>query len=113
MKAFLDQGQDVPVARGFGIDDTVGMKASPQQTGREQIASGQAPQDRTFEASSDSGGEQGRASGELGSHPSLDHLVQSPARQSAHGKVIVEFGKPEGERLSLPVSAFQPRNPQP
>ncbi len=113
MKTFLDQGQDVPVTRGFGIDDPIRVETCPQQTRREQIATGQAPQDRPFESGGDPGSEQSGAAGKLGGHSSLDHLVQSATWQPTHGKMIIEIGKFECQRLRVPVPAFQSRDPKP
>ncbi len=112
-EAFLDEGQDVPVAIGLGIDHTVRMQASAQEARGEQILTGQAPEHGSLEAGSDPGGEQGRAAGEFRGKSCLDHLVQSSPGKPTPRQVAVDLAKSEGQGFDLLGTAFEPGDPMP
>ncbi len=76
MQAFFDEGQDITVMGGLDIDDAIRMQTGPQQARGEEVAPGQAPENRPFEPGRDTGGEQGGGAGKLGSQSRLDNLVQ-------------------------------------
>ena len=65
MKALFDERQNIGITAGLGVNDTIRMKADLHEAGRKQIASGQAPEHRAFEASSNPGCEERGGSGKL------------------------------------------------
>ncbi len=96
MQAFFDKRQDITVMGGLDIDDAIRMQTGPQQARGEEVAPGQAPENRSLEPGRDAGGEQGGGSGKLGSRSRLDDLVQAATGQAMAGKVFVDGWHAEG-----------------
>ena len=102
-KAFLAQalfhsGQHVALMKGLGVDDTIGVQARIHETGSEQVAPAEAPENRALQARGDAGGEEGGRASELGGMPGLDDLVQRPAREAAARQMIIDRCDAEGQR---------------
>ncbi len=77
-QAFLDQWKHVPIPPRLRVDDAARKKASAGETRREQVALGQAPEDRSLEAGGDPGSEEGRRAGELGDGPASITPCRAP-----------------------------------
>ncbi len=111
-KAFLAQAlfhgaQHVALMKGLGVDDTIGVQARIHETGSEQIAPAEAPENRALQARGDAGGEEGRRAGKLGGRTGLDHLVQGPEGKAALGQMLIDGSNGEGQRPAFVAPAFQ------
>ena len=58
MEALFDERQNVGITIGLGVNDTIRMKADLHEARSKQIAPGQAPEHRPFEASGNPGREE-------------------------------------------------------
>ena len=96
MQALFDEGQNIPVMEGLDIDNAIRMQPGPQQARGEEVAPGQAPENRSLEPCGNAGREQGGGSGKLGSRSCLDDLVQGATSQAMVGKVFVDGWHAEG-----------------
>ncbi len=100
MEALFDEGQGIGITAGLGVNDTIRMKADLHQARCEQIAPGQAPEHRAFEAGGNPGCEQRDGSSELRSGSFLDHLVQGSKGKPSPGQVPVEHRDAKGQGLA-------------
>lgn len=111
-KALLPQSlfhgdQYLALAKGLGVDHTIGVQARIHETGSEQVAAAEAPEHRALETGGDPGHEEGRSPGELGGRPLLDHLVQRAKSEPALRKALIDGGDGEGQRAAPVASASQ------
>ncbi len=106
-QALLHNGQHLALAKGLGIDHTIGMQTRVHQTGSEQVAAAEAPEHGPFEACCDPGHEEGRGASELGRRTSFDHLMQRSKRQTALRKPLIDGGDREGQRAAPMAPAVQ------
>ncbi len=100
MKALFDERQDIGITAGLGVNDTIRMQADLHETRRKQIAPGQAPEHRPFEAGSNPGREERGSSGKFRSGSLLDHLVQRSKGKPLAGQMPVERRDAEGQGLA-------------
>ncbi|SCZ12333.1 hypothetical protein SAMN02927923_04329 [Microvirga guangxiensis] len=112
-KAFLDDSEDIALAEGLSVNDTVRVKASRSEARCEQVAPVKTPQDRTFETCGDAGGKEGGASGELRRSTIVDELVKRTALQAAVRQVTVEAWHAERQDPSVTAAAFEASDPSP
>jgi hypothetical protein len=94
-QAFLDQWKHVPIPPRLRVDDAARGKASVGKSRREQIASGQAPENGAIKPSGDPSSEEGSRASKLSDRPCLDHLMHSAAHQPTARQVVIDSGYAE------------------
>jgi len=95
-KRLFDERQDLPITTGLDIDHAVGVKARRREARRKKVASRQAPYNRPFQASCNSGREECRRPRELSRRAGLYDLMQGAERKAAARQVAID--RIDGER---------------
>ena len=102
MEALFDERQDVGITAGLGVNDTIRMKADLHEARRKQIAPGQAPEHRPFEAGGNPGREERGGSGKLRSGPSSITSCRAPRISPRPGRCRSSAETPKGRDLREP-----------
>lgn len=100
-KAVLEAGEQGLLVTGLDVDDAAGREARLGDGGREQVLTGDAPQDLALGPRRDPGGEQGRGCPVHRTVPAASHFVQGADRQPAAGEPFVDRREPERKGLAV------------
>jgi len=87
--------QNVPLPKGFGIDDPVRVQPRVQETRCEQVPPVETPQDRPFQPGGDPGGKKRGRTGKFRRGSAFGNVVQGPQRQPASRQPVIHLGKTE------------------
>ena len=108
MEALFDERQNVGITIGLGVNDTIRMKANLHQARSKQIAPGQAPEHRSFEAGGNPSREERGGPGKLRCWPMLDHLVQGSEGKPSSRQMPVERRDAKGQGLARAMRPAKP-----
>jgi hypothetical protein len=108
---FFHRRQHVPVFPGLAVDDAVGVQSDAGESGGEEIASAQAPENGTRQPREDSGGENAGNGSVLTRRTRFDDFVQMTQAQSIAWQMLIDSLDPEGQRCgradAMPRHPFQ------